>query len=91
MEKEWRRKEREEAIKKIKENEELKEARRKQIEDQRESYAYEIQREKEQFDKIIKHNIEDMEKTKEMERLKKEVSFINQKRCVFRRDSLIKI
>lgn len=77
MEKEWRRKEREEAIKKIKEDEELKEARRRQVEDQRESYASEIQREKEQFDKIIKLNIEDIEKTKEIERLKKEVSFIN--------------
>lgn len=60
-------------MKKIKENEELKEARRKQIEGQRECFANEIQREKEQFDKIIKLNVEDIEKTKEMERQAKMV------------------
>lgn len=64
-------------MKKIKENEELKEARRRQIEDQRENYAYEIQREQEQFDKIIKMNIEDIEKTKALEQEKKMVNFID--------------
>ncbi|XP_003243991.1 cilia- and flagella-associated protein 45-like [Acyrthosiphon pisum] len=68
VEREWRRKEHEEAVRKIKQNEDLKEARRQQIEGQRESYAFEIQREKEEFDKIIKLNVEDIEKTKESDR-----------------------
>ncbi|KAL5237785.1 hypothetical protein ACI65C_005195 [Semiaphis heraclei] len=68
VEREWRRKEREEAIKKIKQNEDLKEARRQQIEGQRECYAFEIQREKEEFDKIIKLNVEELERTKEFDR-----------------------
>lgn len=49
-------------------DEDLKEARRKQIENQRENYAFEIQREKEEFDKIVKLNVEDIEKTKESEK-----------------------
>lgn len=46
----------------------MKQARRQQIEGQMESYAFEIQREKEEFDKIIKLNVEDIERTKEMDR-----------------------
>lgn len=49
-------------------NEDLKKARHQQVSDQMTSYAYEIQREKEEFDKIIKLNIEDIEKTKELDR-----------------------
>lgn len=73
VEREWRRKEREEAIKKIKQNEDLKQARQQQIEGQRESYAFEIQREKEEFDKIIKLNVEEIERTKEFDRQTKMV------------------
>lgn len=73
VEREWRRKEREEAIRKVKQNEDLKEARRQQIEGQRESYAFEIQREKEEFDKIIKLNVEEIERTKELDRQTKMV------------------
>ncbi|KAE9525211.1 hypothetical protein AGLY_014396 [Aphis glycines] len=68
VEREWRRKEREEAIRKIKQNEDLKQARTRQIEGIRESYAFEIQREKEEFDKIIKLNVEEIERTKEFDR-----------------------
>jgi len=46
----------------------LKEARNKQIEDQRISQAYELQREKEEFEKIIKLNMMDIEKNKETEK-----------------------
>lgn len=46
----------------------MKEARRQQIEGQRECYAFEIQREKEEFDKIIKLNVEELERTKEFDR-----------------------
>lgn len=53
----------------------MKQARLQQIEGQRESYAYEIQREKEEFDKIIKVNVEDMERTKELDRQNKMVTF----------------
>lgn len=58
-------------------NEDLKESRRKQVEDQMTSYAYEIQREKEEFDKIIKLNIEDIERTKELDRQYKMVHINN--------------
>ncbi|XP_050528845.1 cilia- and flagella-associated protein 45 isoform X2 [Daktulosphaira vitifoliae] len=67
VEREWRRKEHEEALKKVKEEEELKEARRQQIEDQKRNYAFEIQREKEEFDKIAELNMIDIEKSKELE------------------------
>jgi len=67
VEREWRRKEREEIAKKVIEEEKLIEARRKQIEDQRRAYAFEIQREKEETEKIAKLNIEDIEKSKEAE------------------------
>lgn len=49
-------------------DEDLKKARREQIDDQMTSYAYEIQREKDEFNKIIKQNIEDIEKSKELEK-----------------------
>ncbi|CAH1737569.1 cilia- and flagella-associated protein 45-like [Aphis gossypii] len=67
VEREWRRKEREEAIKKAAVEEELNAIRRKQIEDQRRAYAFEIQREKEETEKIAKLNIEDIKKSKEMD------------------------
>jgi len=67
VEREWRRKEREEAIKKVAVEEELNATRRKQIEDQRISYAFEIQREKDETEKIAKLNIEDIKKSKEMD------------------------
>lgn len=47
--------------------EELNAIRRKQIEDQRIAYAFEIQREKEETEKIAKLNIEDIKKSKEMD------------------------
>ncbi|VVC28806.1 Hypothetical protein CINCED_3A021977 [Cinara cedri] len=68
VEKEWRRKERETALKKIQINDDLREARRLQIEGQREYQAFEIQRENEEFNRIIRLNVEDMEKTKEQDR-----------------------
>lgn len=74
VEREWRRKERDEAIKKAKEEEELNAARRKQIEDQRRAYALEIQREKEESEKIAKLNTEDIEKSKELDEKNKMVS-----------------
>lgn len=75
IEREWRRKELEDTIKKIKTNKDLKEARQRQIKDQRESCAYEIQREKEEFNKIIKLNVNDIEKIKEEDRQFKMVQF----------------
>jgi len=54
-------------LRKINVNEDLKEARKRQIEDRRISQAFEIQREKEEFDKIIRLNIKDIEKNKELE------------------------
>lgn len=54
-------------MRKINVNEDLKEARKRQIEDRRISQAFEIQREKEEFDKIIRLNIKDIEKNKELE------------------------
>lgn len=51
----------------------MKQARTRQIEGQRESYAFEIQREKEEFDKIIKLNLEEIERTKEFDRQTKMV------------------
>lgn len=75
MEREWRRKEHEEILKRIKEEEELNSARCKQIEDQRKAYASEIQREKEETEKIAKLNIEDIEKSKEMDSRNKMVNF----------------
>lgn len=76
VEREWRRKEYEEAIKKSKEEEELNAVRRKQIEDQRRAYAFEIQREKEESEKIAKLNIEDIEKSKEMDNKNKMVNLL---------------
>lgn len=76
VEREWRRKEREEAIRKAREEEELNAARRKQIEDQRRAYALEIQREKEESEKIAKLNTEDIEKSKELDEKNKMVSLI---------------
>lgn len=73
VEKEWRRKEREEVLRKLKEDEDLKEARRKQVEDQRASQSVRIQMEKLQFDRIIKANIEDMDKIKQIEKQAKMV------------------
>ncbi|XP_050431106.1 cilia- and flagella-associated protein 45-like [Adelges cooleyi] len=67
VEREWRHKERTAALKRAKDEEELKKARHKQIEDQRKNYAFEIQREKEEFEKVVKLNVEDIEKTKELE------------------------
>lgn len=74
VEREWRRKERQEAIRKIKEEEELNAARCKQIEDQRRAYAFEIQREKEETEKIAKLNIEYIEKSKETDNKSKMVN-----------------
>jgi len=54
-------------MKKVMEEEKLIAARRKQIEDQRRTYAFEIQREKEETEKIAKLNLEDIEKSKETE------------------------
>lgn len=76
VEREWRRKEREDAIKKAREEEELNAARRKQIEDQRRAYALEIQREKEETEKIAKLNTEDIEKSKELDEKNKMVSYL---------------
>lgn len=76
VEKEWRHKEHQEALRKIKENNDLKAARENQVENQRESHAHEIQREKEEFDKIIQLNIEDIEKAKELDRQNKIVNII---------------
>ncbi|VVC24428.1 Hypothetical protein CINCED_3A005033 [Cinara cedri] len=67
VEREWRRKEREEAIKRAKDEEELNAARQKQIEDQRRMYAFEIQREKEETEKNAQLNIEHIKKSKEMD------------------------
>lgn len=75
VEREWRRKEREEALKKIKDEEELNTARREQIENQRKAYASGIQREKEDTEKITKLYIEHLEKSKEMENKNKMVIF----------------
>jgi len=61
-------------MKKIKEEEELNAARRKQIEDQKKAYASKIQREKELIEKIAKLNIEDIEKTKKLDDQKKMAS-----------------
>lgn len=65
VEREWRRKERDEAIKRAKDEEELNAARHKQIEDQRRTYACEIQREKEEAEQIAKLNVEHVKKSKE--------------------------
>lgn len=54
MEREWRRKEKEEAIKKAKEEQNLKQARQEQIEHRRSMQALEIAREKQQFERIIR-------------------------------------
>lgn len=54
--------------KKIRVNNDLKEARRQQIEGRMLSNVLEIQREREEFDRIIKLNVEDIQKTKEEER-----------------------
>lgn len=58
----------------MKEEEELKEARRQQIEDQKINYAFEIQREKEEFDKIARLNMDDIEKSIELENMQKKVT-----------------
>lgn len=75
VEREWRRKEREEALKKIKDEEELNAARREQIENQRKAYASGIQREKEETEKITKLYVEHLEKSKDMENKNKMVIF----------------
>lgn len=75
MEREWRQKEREEALKKIKKEEELNAARRKQIEDQKKAYESKVQREKEEIEKISKLNIEHIEKSKEIDNKNKMVTF----------------
>lgn len=75
VEREWRQKEREEALKKIKKEEELNMARRKQIEDQKKAYESEVQREKEETEKISKLNIEHIEKIKEIDNKNKMVTF----------------
>lgn len=75
VEREWRQKEREAALKKNKDDQELKEARLKQIEGRRRNIAVEIQRENDEFNKIIKLNIEDNEKLKEIEKQNKIVFF----------------
>lgn len=54
-------------MKKAREEEELNAARRKQIEDQKKWYASEIQREKEESEKIARLNTADVEKSKEIE------------------------
>jgi len=75
VEREWRQKEREEALKKIKKEEELNAARRKQIEDQKKAYEFKVQREKEEIEKISKLNIEHVEKSKEIDNKNKMVTF----------------
>lgn len=60
-------------IKKKKENDDLKEARLQQIQKQRQYHAFEIQREREEFDRIIKLNTEHAKKTKEEEQQTKMV------------------
>lgn len=62
--------------KKIRINNDLKEARRQQIEGRMLSNVLEIQREKEEFDRIIKLNVEDIKKTKEQEKQFKMVNEI---------------
>lgn len=86
VEREWRRKEREEAMKKRIEEEKLFAARSKQIEDQKRAYAFEIQKEKEETEKIVKLNLENIEKSKEMEYKNKMVSIY----CTMRLRRLIK-
>lgn len=73
VEREWRRKEQEEAARKIKVDQDLKEARLKQIEDQNKNSRFEIQRERDEFNRIIKLTIEDLEKVKEEDRQTKMV------------------
>lgn len=62
-------------MKRIKEEEELNAARHKQIDDQKRTYAFEIQREKEEFEKIAKLNIEDIEKSKKKDEINKMVQY----------------
>lgn len=57
----------------MKEEEELNAARNKQIEDQRRAYAFEIQREKEETEKIAKLYIKDIEKSRETDEKNKMV------------------
>lgn len=73
MEKEWRRKDLEEAMKKIRINEDLKKARSKQIQDQQTNQVQEVQREKTELEKIIKLNIVDIEKQEEIKEQNKMV------------------
>lgn len=54
--------------------EELNKTRRKQIEDQRRVYAFEIQREKDETEKIAILNIDDIKKSKEMDEKNKMVN-----------------
>lgn len=60
-------------MRKIKVDQDLKEARHKQIEDQRKNNAFEIQREHDEFNRIIKLTVADLEKVKEEDRQTKMV------------------
>ncbi|XP_075210532.1 cilia- and flagella-associated protein 45-like [Lycorma delicatula] len=65
VERRWRHKEREDALRRVKENEELKKARQQQVEDRRRCQAVEIQREKEETEKIARVNLEAIKREQE--------------------------
>ncbi|KAG8263402.1 hypothetical protein J6590_035241, partial [Homalodisca vitripennis] len=64
VEREWRRKEREAALQRAKRSEELKVAREQQVLDRRKCQAIEIQREKEESERIARVNREALERDK---------------------------
>lgn len=66
-------------------NEKLKEAREKQIKNQKESHAFEIQREKDEFNKIIKLYVNDVEKTNVIDKQQKLVQFFFQLNTVVKK------
>ncbi|XP_039287786.1 cilia- and flagella-associated protein 45 [Nilaparvata lugens] len=65
VERQWRKKEREAVIRRQKESEELREARMRQVENRRLCQAIEIQREKEEAEKIARFNEDAMKREKE--------------------------
>lgn len=77
VEREWRRKELEDETKKIKINNELKEARRQKIEKDREAALGEQLLNSEEFDKILRFKIEDRKKIEEIEKQTKIVHIFN--------------
>lgn len=78
MERRWRQKERDDALRRAKENEELKKARRQQVDDRRRCQAVEIQREKEETEKIARVNMQAVKREQE-ERMRRLCVSINTK------------